>query len=102
MVHHKPILNLSLPFLIIKTRRPREAQVPQNPAERHPHLHQRQILTGAYSRPVGEWKERRWIVFSCRRALAEPPFGQECLGRVKVACVSMYAVYMKQNLRPLW
>ena len=102
MVHHPPILNLSLPFLVIKIGRPREAQVPQDPADRHPHLHQRQILTGAYSRPVRKWKERRRIVLPRRRALAEPPFRQECLGRVKVACIQMYAVRMERKLRPLW
>ena len=101
MVYHPPILNLSLPFLVIKTGRPREAEVPQNPAEHHPHLHQRQILTGAYSPPVRKWKERRRIVFSRRRSLAEPPFRQERLRRVEVACVPMYAVRVERKLRPL-
>ena len=39
-------------------------------------------------------------MFSCRRALAEPPFRQECLGRVEVTRVPMYAVRMKGKLRP--
>ena len=40
-------------------------------------------------------------MFSCRRALAEPPLRQEYLGRVEVTRVPMYAVRVKGELRPL-
>ena len=40
-------------------------------------------------------------MFSCRRAFAEPPLRKECLGRVEVTRVPMYAVRVKGELRPL-
>ena len=100
-MHHKPILNLLFPFLIHNTRHSGEAEVPQNPAEHHPHLHPRQILPGTDRRAVRKGNECGRVVFPWRRALAEPSFGKERIWRVEVARVSMDAVRMKGELRPL-
>ena len=45
MVHHKPILDLSLPFLISGAGGLGQVEVTHNPAEHYAHLHHRQILT---------------------------------------------------------
>jgi hypothetical protein len=100
-MHHKPILNLLFPLFIHDSSRSRETELPQYPAEHHAHLHQRQILTGTHRRAVRKGEKRARVVFSCRRALAEPSFGEERIGRVEVSRVSMYAVCMKGELCPL-
>ena len=74
LVHHKPIQYLSFPFLIINTRGPGKSEVPQNPAEHHPHLHQCEILTCTVCRAVRKGNKRGSIVFASRRTLAEPSF----------------------------
>ena len=61
MVHHKPIMHVRFPFLLNNTRGPGEAEMPQNPAELHAHLHRRHILTCIDHRAVrkGEKKHGR-------------------------------------------
>jgi len=74
LVYHEPILDLALPFLIADPGSFREPEPPQHPAEQHPHLHQRQVLTGADCRTVRERYESGCIVFSREGPLAQPPF----------------------------
>ncbi len=100
-MHHEPILDLSLPFLVSDAGSPGEAEAPQHPAEHHAHLHQRQVLTGADRRAVREGYESGRVVLSRRRALAEPSFRQERLGRVEVTPVPMNTVGVKGDLRLL-
>ena len=76
----------------------RKPKTPQHPAEHHPHLHQRQVLTCAYRRSVREWEECTRVVLSFRSILAEPPFWKESLWRVEVTFVPMDAEGMKVEL----
>jgi len=100
-VNREPILDIPLPFLVSDARGHREPKTPQHPAEQHPHLHQRQVLTCAYRRSVREWEECARVVLSFRSILAEPPFWKESLWRVEVTFVPMDAVRMKEELSPL-
>jgi hypothetical protein len=97
-MHHKPILALSFPFLVGDTGSLREAEAPQQPAEHHPHLHKRQVLTGTARRAVRERDKCSRVVLSCGRALAEPSFRQECVRRVEVSPVPLDAVCVKEEL----
>ena len=99
-MHHKPILYLPFPFLIINTRGLGKLEMPQNPAEHHPHLHQCKILTYTACRAVRKGEKRGRIVFASRCTLAEPPFWYKRIRRVEVTSVSMYAVRVKDDLCP--
>jgi len=100
-MHHEPILALSFPFLVGDIGSLREAEAPQQPAEHHPHLHKRQVLTSAARRAVREREKRSRVVRSCGCALAEPSLRQECVGRVEVSPVPLDAVGVKGELRRL-
>ena len=73
VVYHKPILDLSLPFLVVYPGSLRELEPPQQPAEQHPHLHQRQVLPCADRGTIRERDKSSCVVFAPVRALAEPP-----------------------------
>lgn len=74
-MHHKPILNPLLPFRVIDSAGLGEAEAPQQPAEDHAHLHQRQVLAGTDRRTVREGHESGRVVFSSGCAIDEPSFG---------------------------
>jgi len=101
LVHHKPILNLRFPFLVVNSGSLREPEAPQHPAKQHSHFHYRQVLSRADRRSVRERYESGRVVLSRGCALAEPSFGQEYLRRVEVTGVPMDAVGMKEELRLL-
>jgi len=101
LVHHIPILNLSLPCRIVDPRSLREPEAPQQGAEQHPHLHQRQVFTDAHCRTVREGHESGRAVFSRWRALVQPSLRQERPGRMEVTGVPMDAVGVKEELRLL-
>ena len=101
MAHHKPVLDLSLPFLIVEPGSLREPEPPQHPAEQHPHLHQRQVLPGTDRRTVRKRNESSRVVFSRGRALAEPSLWQERVRVVEVTRIAMDAVCVKEELRLL-
>ncbi len=98
MVRHEPILNCSLPFLIGDPGSLGEAEALEQPAEQHAHLQQRQVLSRTDRRAVREGHEGGRVVFSRGRALAEPSFRQERVGRVEVTGVPMNAVGVKSEL----
>jgi hypothetical protein len=98
VVHHEPILNHSLPFLVSDAGSLGEAEALQQPAEQHAHLQQSQVLSRADRRAVREGNEGGRVVFSRGRALAEPSFRQERVGRVEVTRVPMNAVGVKSKL----
>jgi hypothetical protein len=105
-VHYELILNLSLPRLVINVGNLREPEAPQHPAERHAHLHQRQVLADATCRAIREGYERGHVVFSCWHIgvalAAAPSLRQECFGIVKVPWVTMDAERVKADLCLLW
>ena len=99
VVRHEPIPNRSLPFLVSDAGTLGEAEALQQPAEQHAHLQQRQVLARANRRAVREGHEGGRVVFSRRRALAEPSFWQERVGRVEVTSVPMDAIGVQNELR---
>lgn len=101
LVYQIPIPNLFLPFRIVNPRRFREPEVPQQGAEKHPHLHQRQVFTDAHCWTVREGYECGHVVFSHWRALFQPSLREERLGGMEVTGVPVNAVGVKAELRLL-
>ena len=97
-MHHKPILNLSLPLLITEPRRLGKPESPKNPAEHHAHLHHRKMLPCAVRGSIREREERSWIVLPRRCTRAEPSFWQERVGCVEVSRVTLNAVDVNGDL----
>ena len=101
-MHNKPVHDPSFPVLVTYPRYLGEPESSNDPAKKHSHLHQRQVLPSTVSRSVREREESSRVVLSNRRISAEPSFWQERIWFVEVSWVSMNAVRVKDKLSLFW